>query len=69
MYNPSLKRFADLDGPDFFPSSAWATRERTAGPEQELTSTPRKLVRSKRVTAPIAQAIPMGREAADRGVL
>ena len=24
-YKPTLKRFADLDGPDFFPTPAWAT--------------------------------------------
>ena len=24
-FNPTLKRFADLDGPDFFPTPAWAT--------------------------------------------
>jgi len=24
-YKPALKRFADLDGPDFFPTPAWAT--------------------------------------------
>lgn len=25
-FKPTLKRFADLDGPDFFPTPAWATR-------------------------------------------
>lgn len=25
-YKPALKRFADLDGPDYFPTPAWATR-------------------------------------------
>jgi len=25
-YPPTLKRFADLDGPDFYPTPAWATR-------------------------------------------
>lgn len=24
-YKPTIKRFADLDGPDFFPTPAWAT--------------------------------------------
>jgi hypothetical protein len=24
-FKPTLKRFADLDGPDFFPTPAWAT--------------------------------------------
>jgi len=24
-YKPTLKRFADIDGPDFFPTPAWAT--------------------------------------------
>src|SRR6478736_5763042 len=24
-FKPMLKRFADLDGPDFFPTPAWAT--------------------------------------------
>lgn len=24
-YKPALKRFADIDGPDFFPTPAWAT--------------------------------------------
>src|SRR5438105_1311345 len=24
-FNPALKRFADLDGPDFFPTPDWAT--------------------------------------------
>lgn len=24
-YKPTMKRFADLDGPDFFPTPAWAT--------------------------------------------
>src|SRR3954462_15490211 len=24
-FKPTLKRFADLDGPDFFPALAWAT--------------------------------------------
>jgi hypothetical protein len=24
-FKPSIKRFADLDGPDFFPTPAWAT--------------------------------------------
>ena len=25
-FKPTMKRFADLDGPDFFPTPAWATR-------------------------------------------
>lgn len=25
-FKPTLKRFADLDGPDFYPTPAWATR-------------------------------------------
>lgn len=25
-FKPTIKRFADLDGPDFFPTPAWATR-------------------------------------------
>ena len=24
-FKPTIKRFADLDGPDFFPTPAWAT--------------------------------------------
>ena len=24
-FKPAMKRFADLDGPDFFPTPAWAT--------------------------------------------
>jgi hypothetical protein len=24
-FKPTLKRFADLDGPDFFPTPSWAT--------------------------------------------
>src|SRR3981189_782245 len=24
-FKPTMKRFADLDGPDFFPTPAWAT--------------------------------------------
>jgi hypothetical protein len=24
-FKPTLKRFADLDGPDFFPTPQWAT--------------------------------------------
>src|SRR3954463_9040751 len=35
-FKPTMKRFADLDGPDFFPTPAWATyalieNERFAG--------------------------------------